>query len=74
MLPERTAEIEAANRQLVSQIEERERVEATLRQMQRLRQGQLNSGVAHDFNNLLTVVLGNLGFVERGSTVLPMES
>jgi CheY-like chemotaxis protein len=27
--------------------------------------GQLTSGVAHDFNNLLTVILGNLGFVEK---------
>jgi signal transduction histidine kinase len=66
---ERTAELAASNRQLVAQIEERQRVEATLRQMQRLEAiGQLTSGVAHDFNNLLTVVLGNIGFLEKTSS------
>jgi signal transduction histidine kinase len=68
---ERTAELAAANRQLVTQIEEREKVESTLRQMQRLEAiGQLTSGVAHDFNNLLTVVLGNIGFIEKASSTV----
>ncbi len=59
-------EIAQANRDLRAQIAERERVEADLRQMQRLEAiGQLTSGVAHDFNNLLTVVTGAVELIDH---------
>jgi signal transduction histidine kinase/ActR/RegA family two-component response regulator len=66
---ERTAELEAANRQLAEQINERARVELALQRAQRLEAvGQLTSGIAHDFNNLLTVVLGNVRQLQKGQT------
>ncbi len=55
-----------SNRQLLEQIGERERMEETLQQMQRLEAvGQLTAGVAHDFNNLLTVILTSTSFLKH---------
>lgn len=63
---ERTRELELVNRQLRSQIEQREIAESTVRQLQRLDAiGQITSGFAHDFNNLLTVVLNNAHLLSR---------
>jgi signal transduction histidine kinase len=62
----RTRELEQANRQLRSEIEQREIAEAEVQQLQRLDAiDQITSGVAHDFNNLLSVVLTNARLFPR---------
>ncbi len=72
---ERTAELAAANRQLLTEIAEREKMEATLLKMQRLEAvGQLTAGIAHDFNNLLQVIVGGLGMLEKGGDPARVKS
>jgi signal transduction histidine kinase len=66
---ERTQELREANRTLLKDIEEREKLEEQLRQSQKLESmGVLAAGVAHDLNNLLNVIQGYISILDFSAT------
>ena len=60
-LRRQVGELRLLTASLKTEMLERERAEATMRQTQKMvALGQLTGGVAHDFNNMLAIIVGNL--------------
>jgi PAS domain S-box-containing protein len=68
----RTAELQQAYDKLMRETEERQQIEAQLRQAQKMEAlGTMSGGIAHDFNNMLAAIIGFAelleGHVQKGS-------
>ena len=71
---ERTHDIDESRNRLEQQIADRTKIEAELRQAQKLQVvGQLAGGIAHHFNNLLTAVIGSLDLLRRRTATSPVS-
>jgi signal transduction histidine kinase len=59
-------QLAVTNKQLIEQMQQRERTEAQLRQMQKMKAiGDLTGGIAHDFNNMLGAIAAALNLIQR---------
>lgn len=57
--------VQERSRQLEAEIAGREKMQATLRETQKLEAvGRMAGGIAHDFNNLLAIVIGNVEILQ----------
>lgn len=68
ILAERTRALEETQRQVLEEIDARQKTQDALQQAQKMESvGQLTGGIAHDFNNMLTVIIGNLELMKMSA-------